>query len=196
MPKTIDATGKACPIPFMLAKKEIDAGERIFDVVVDNKAAVENLKRLAKSFGFATSVAGEDNPFTVSFAASTEQLTPVEPPKSVPGGDYLVFMGRDTMGSGELELGRNLVRMFLYTLDQGDNLPSTIVCMNRGVYLAAEDEQCIATLRSLHQKGVEVLVCGTCINYYGLLGKLQVGTVGNMHDITQRFLAAPRTITL
>lgn len=201
MSTPIDAKGKACPIPFMLAKAQIDAGETDFIVEVDNKAAVENLKRLAKSQAFSTSVEIGDSTFRVAFLRSGEKQKSDNPaPQPASNGqttaNYVVFIGDDTMGTGTHELGRNLVRMFLYTLDQGKDLPSTVLLMNNGVKLAVDDEQCIGTFKSLQQKGVDVMVCGTCLNYYHIFDKLQTGTVGNMYEITQRFLAAGKVITV
>lgn len=162
---------------------------------------MENLKRLAKSQAFSTSVEIGDSTFRVAFLRSGEKQKSDEPipqpaPDNQTAADYVVFIGDDTMGKGALELGRNLVRMFLYTLDQGDALPSSVLLMNNGVKLAVDDEQCIGTLKSLQQKGVDVMVCGTCLNYHHIFDKLQVGTVGNMYEITLRFLAAGKVITV
>ncbi|WP_422479623.1 sulfurtransferase-like selenium metabolism protein YedF [Pleomorphochaeta sp. DL1XJH-081] len=208
MSNTIDATGKACPIPFMLAKEQIDAKQQSFIVQVDNRAAVENLKRLAASQGFSTSVETQDGIYQVQFDRESKQQKGAPQAKWNPDAigatvsttkdksSYLIFLGKDTMGEGDLTLGRNLVRMFLYTLEKGENLPTTIVLMNSGVKLAVEDDQCITTLEALVEKGVQVLVCGTCLDYYGLLDQLKVGTVGNMYDITQSFLKAQKMITV
>lgn len=204
MSKTIDATGKACPIPFMLAKEQIDARQRSFTVMVDNKAAVENLKRLAKSQKFSATVEKQEGTFHVLF--DQDGVHPVQKENGTSSTDvatdaktsssYLVFFGKDTMGEGDFTLGRNLARMFLYTLEKDNNLPTTIVLMNSGIKLAVEDDQCITTLKALAGRGVEILVCGTCLDYYGLLDELKVGTVGNMYDITQSFIKAGKTITV
>ncbi len=196
---TIDATGKACPIPFMLAKEQIDAKVNHFTLVVDNKAAVENLKRLAKSQGFTTTEEQEQSVFHVTFFSGSQATVfnkEIESKEKAPSSSYLVFIGRDTMGEGAFELGRNLIRMFLYTLEKDEKLPAHIVLMNHGVKLAVEDEQSITTLKALVDKGVEVMVCGTCLDYYHLLDGLKVGTVGNMYDITQRFLHVDKVISL
>ena len=199
MPNTIDATGKACPIPFMLAKKAIDANERLFTVLVDNQAAVENLKKLAHSQGYTVDIDTGSTPFPVTFRCPTDEHSPeadAEPSPGHAGSDYILFLGKDTMGSGSQELGRNLMRMFLYTVGQTDELPSTIVCMNNGALLATVDAQCVQNLKVLEQRGVEILVCGTCLDYHGLLDKLQVGTVANMYEITNRLVNSPRVIAL
>lgn len=200
---TIDATKKACPIPFMLAKEQIDAGQRDFIVMVDNKAAVQNLKRLATSQACTTTVEDADGTFKVRFVRQGEDVTPQEisettaEEKNATGEQsILVFIGKDTMGDGSAELGRNLVRMFLYTLEKDEHLIDHIVLMNSGVKLAVEDQQCITALSAMVEKGVDVTVCGTCLDYYHLLDDLKVGTVGNMYDITQKFLHAGKVISI
>lgn len=201
MATTIDAKGKACPIPFMLAKKQIDEGNTNFIVEVDNSPAVENLKRLAKSQGYLAQADSTSGGFSVRFTGGNDagrhgDEVPVSTACSPAAGDWVVFLGKDHVGEGDAALGRNLARMFLYTLDQGADIPSAVILMNNGVLLAVEDEQTIATLTSLRGKGSEILVCGTCLNHYGLTERVKVGTVSNMYDITQRILAARKMVSL
>lgn len=56
MSTIIDAKGKPCPTPVILAKQAMAAGEHSFTVLVDNTTAVENLKRLAGNQGFGAAV--------------------------------------------------------------------------------------------------------------------------------------------
>ena len=112
------------------------------------------------------------------------------------GAGYTVFVGRDIIGSGDRELGTNLMRMFFYTLAQSDDLPRSVLFMNAGVKLPTEDEQVIEHLKTLVEKGVEVQVCGTCLNFYGLSDKLAVGAVSNMYDIVSQMQAAAKVITV
>ena len=202
MGTTIDATGKACPIPFMLAKECIDKGETQFSILVDNKAAVENLKRLANYRKFSTKTTEQEANFSVTFSITspTSDESYAEPQKPTPTSgvrnSQVLFIGKDYMGEGTFELGRNLLRMFLYTIEKEDNPPKAIVLMNNGVKIAVEDEQCITTLQSLIAKGVSLTVCGTCLDYYRLLDDLKVRTVGNMYDITQILLNAEKVITV
>lgn len=80
--------------------------------------------------------------------------------------------GGDIIGSGDRELGGNLMRMFFYTLAQSEDLPRSILFMNDGVKLPVGDSQVVEHLNALQAKGVEVLVCGTCLNFYGLTEQL------------------------
>ncbi|NCB02604.1 MAG: sulfurtransferase-like selenium metabolism protein YedF, partial [Spirochaetia bacterium] len=168
MQNHIDATNKACPIPFMLAKKEIDAHASSFIIAVDNKGAVENLKRLAQASSYSISIEESEQNYLITFKSVNEKkvVKEVEEKGNKTLQDWVLFIGKDTMGEGAEELGKNLLRMFLYTINVSNNLPTHIVCMNSGVYLATVDNQTIATLRSLQEKGVTITVCGTCLDFY------------------------------
>ena len=193
----IDAMGKACPQPVIMAKKEIDGGCRDLTVLVDNKTAVENLTRLGNSAGM-TVTTGETAQGL--FVRLTGEGKIVENPViacPTTGNGYAVFIGKDVVGAGERELGYNLMKMALYTLAQGDSVPAHVLFMNDGVKLpAGEEQQVIDSLMTLIEKGSIVLVCGTCLNYYGLADRLKVGTVSNMYDIMSAMQRADKVITL
>ena len=198
MSQIIDARGKACPTPVIMAKKAISAGESTFTVLVDNTTAVENLKRLAANQGFDAAVTEQGGAFHLAFVrtgcAACEEA--VNAPLPAPGGDWAVFVGRDIIGDGDRELGTNLMRMFFYTLSQGEDKPGAVLFMNAGVKLPTLDEQVAEHLKALSAVGVEILVCGTCLNFYGLTDQLQVGTVSNMYDIVTRMQKAGKVISL
>ena len=198
MSPIIDARGKACPTPVIMAKKAISAGESTFTVLVDNTTAVENLKRLAENQGFDAAAAEAEGVFSVTFTrtgcAACEEA--VNSPLPAPGGDWAVFVGRDVIGDGDRELGTSLMRMFFYTLSQGEDKPGAVLFMNAGVRLPTLDGQVVEHLRALAAAGVEILVCGTCLNFYGLTEQLQVGAVSNMYDIVARMQKAGKVISL
>ena len=198
MAPIIDARGKACPTPVIMAKKAISAGESTFTVLVDNTTAVENLKRLAANQGFDAAVTEQGGAFHLAFVrtgcAACEEA--VNSPLPAPGGDWAVFVGRDIIGDGDRELGTNLMRMFFYTLSQGEDKPGAVLFMNAGVKLPTLDGQVAEHLKALSAVGVEILVCGTCLNFYGLTDRLRVGTVSNMYDIVTRMQKAGKVISL
>ena len=195
MTKIVDAKGKNCPIPVVMAKKEIDAGCPEFTVEVDNQTAVENLKKLAKNQGYSSSVSEAEGVYYVDFVQDCEACNALldsdKPQKS-----WAVFVPRDTVGDGAEELGKSLMKMFFYTLSQSDDLPDCILFMNAGVKLPVGDEQVIEHLKSLAEKGVDILVCGTCLNFYGLSQDLKIGTVSNMYDIVSRMQKADKVLTV
>lgn len=222
--KIVDGLGKACPLPVVLTKKEMDLGEETILTKVDNKIAVENLKRLGDSGGYRVEVQQEDGIYQVVFTKickaceefldglnaeeegpsaavmekgaeeAAEARTSHRQPNDI-SGQYAVFIGRETIGQGDDELGRNLMRMFLYTLTESDELPAYILLMNGGVKLAVEDDQAIDHLKLLKEKGVTILVCGTCLNYFGLTDYLKAGTVSNMYDIVCAMKNAAKLIS-
>lgn len=193
----IDARGKACPQPVLLAKKELDGGCRDLTILVDNQAAVENLKRLANSAGVTVTTGEENGGYYVHM---TGEAKPGKPPVIscvASGNGYAVFIGKDCVGAGNHTLGYNLMKMALYTLAQSDDPPAYVLFMNDGVKLPAGDEQqVIESIQALLEKGATVLVCGTCLNYYGLSERLKIGTVSNMYDILSAMQRADKVITL
>lgn len=192
MSRHIDAKGKNCPVPVIMAKEAITGGETVFTVEVDNQTAVENLKRLAASQGFECSVQERAGAFLLGFSKGEGVAVAL----MAPTGDYAVFVGRDIVGAGDRELGANLMRMFFYTLVSSDDLPRSILFMNAGVKLPTLDEQVAEHLNALAAKGVEILVCGACLNFYGLSEALKAGTVSNMYDIVSQMQAAAKVISL
>jgi len=200
----LDAMGKACPMPVIMAKKELDAGCNDLTVAVDNETAVQNLSRLAADHGMQFTVEKRDGTFLVHFSRDGKTAEPLpKMPESVSpscgplGCGYSVFIGKDHLGEGDAQLGYNLIKMAIYTLAQNDAVPASVLFMNSGVKLpAGEEQQILDSLNELIGKGTEVLVCGTCLNYYGLTDKLKVGTVSNMYDIISRMLSAAKVITL
>lgn len=193
----IDARGKACPQPVILAKKEIDGGCRDLTVLVDNKTAVENLTRLGNSAGMTVTTGETAQGLFVRLTGEGKIVA--EPVIACPttGNGYAVFIGKDVVGAGDRELGYNLMKMALYTLAQGDSVPAHVLFMNDGVKLpAGEEQQVIDSLMTLIEKGSIVLVCGTCLNYYGIADRLKAGTVSNMYDIMSAMQRADKVITL
>ncbi len=216
MTTILDGFGKPCPMPLVMAKKEIDAGNYDIAVQVDNDTAVKNLTRLAKKTGLNIScdeieggwlmsfsavdgqpvMAGADanDQAALSFASDIPAAAACSPSA---GCGYAVFVGKDHVGEGEQELGYNLMKMALYTLSESDLVPASLLFMNSGVKLVCgEEEQIIESLKKMEEQGTEVLVCGTCLDYYKLKESLKVGEVSNMYDILGRMQEAAKVITL
>lgn len=203
--KILDGFGKQCPMPLVMAKKELDAGATELAIQVDNETAVKNLTRLGKKKNMATSVDKIEGGWLITFGEGDG--TEVEAPAVIPeagsacsttgGCGYSVFVGKDFVGDGDLELGHNLMKMALYTLSEAGDPPTSLLFMNAGVKLVAPgEEQVIEAVKKLEEQGTEVLVCGTCLNFFGIADKLSVGEVSNMYDILERMRESAKTITL
>ncbi|HEY5524069.1 MAG TPA: sulfurtransferase-like selenium metabolism protein YedF [Clostridium sp.] len=198
MSKNIDARGKNCPMPVIMAKKEIEQGGKFFTVQVDNKIAVENLKKFANSQGYEVSIEQTNGDFNVKFSNGCEEceeiVAKVENRK--PLGDWCIFVNKSTIGVGDEELGQSLMKMFLYTISESSDYPKSILFMNDGVKVPTLNKQAIEHLKELEEMGVELLVCGACLNFYGLQEKLSVGKVSNMYEIVEVMKSAAKLITL
>ena len=200
--ETVNAVGLACPKPLMMAKTKIDEGARELAVQVDNETAVKNVSRLAEKYGLAVAVEEIEGGWSVNFTegegASAAAVAPAPVAACSPAGcGYAVFVGKDHVGEGDPQLGYNLMKMAIYTLSESDNVPASLLFMNGGVKLVAGDEQqIIDSVSKLIEKGTEVLVCGTCLDFYGLKDQLKVGEVSNMYDILGRMQDASKIITL
>lgn len=198
MSKNIDARGKSCPIPVIMAKKEIEQGGKFFTVQVDNKIAVENLRKLANSQGFTVSIEEANGDFNVKFSNGCEEceeiLNKVENRK--PLGDWCVFVNKSTIGVGAEELGQSLMKMFLYTVSESSDYPKSILFMNDGVKVPTLNMQAVEHLKKLEEEGVQLLVCGACLNFYGLTEKLSVGKVSNMYEIVETMKSVAKVITI
>ncbi len=207
--KIIDAFGLQCPKPLMLAKKELDAGCSELAVQVDNETAVKNLTRLGAKKGMGVSVDAIEGGWLVSFGGAADAGAATAPLEALgasagascgPAGcGYVVFVNHECVGDGDPQLGRNLMKMALYTLSEADDAPASLLFMNSGVKLIAGaecEEQAVEHVRALEKRGTEVLVCGTCLNFYGIADDLKVGEVSNMYDILSRMQEAAKVITL
>ena len=208
MNKLIDAKGKECPMPVIMAKKEIDGGNNNFIVEVDNKIAVQNLQKLANSQDFISTLEENNNIFKVYFSKASDkasigdeceecnEIIDKSEDNKKDLGTWSVFIGKDIIGAGNEELGKSLMKMYFYTISEGENLPQSVLFMNDGVKVPTLNEQAIEHLKDLENKGVEILVCGACLNFYGLEENLKVGKVSNMYDITNSMKEASKVITL
>ena len=108
----------------------------------------------------------------------------------------IVFLiASDQVGRGNEELGRTLMRSFLHTLTETSPKPETVIFMNSGVKLAVEGSPVLESLDKLGRAGVNLLVCGTCLNYFEVKDMLKVGKVSNMYEIVDQMMGAGKVIT-
>ena len=199
MEKRIDCMGMACPLPVINAKKAIESftEDGTLSVKVDNETAVENLTRLGEHNGFAvTSEKNGEKEYTVVMqvkaAAAGKAEVPAETVScALPAkGGKVVVLSANTMGSGDEQLGKKLMKAFVFALTNQDEAPEKVICYNSGAYLTTEDPDTIKDLKSLEEAGTVVMTCGTCLDFYGLKEKLQVGIVSNMYDIVEAQMQA------
>jgi selenium metabolism protein YedF len=211
MKKSIDAKGLACPQPVIMTRKALAAGGADeIEVTVDNDAALENVLRFLKFAGASeprvvsagilhTISAVVTKAMTAKIAggkttsALEEEPQPTEAPRL---SGKILFFSADQVGRGDESLGKLLIKGLLYTVSELARPPKTLVFMNTGVRLATEREETIDLLKIIEAKGAEILVCGTCLDYFNLKGKLRAGRVSNLYEITEKFLSSADVVTV
>lgn len=202
MDATVDARGLACPKPVVMTLKALTGAQHVV-TIVDNDAAVENVSRLARSKGFDVAVSRRDEGIYLTLTrdggpvadAPTEHVV-VCSTAAAPTGPLVLFVPSDCMGRGSAELGERLMGAFFTALHDVPVKPATIVFMNAGVKLAVQGSRALDDLRALADQGIDILACGTCLDYYGLADQLAVGRVSNMYDIANVLLEAGRIVEL
>ena len=195
----VNAIGDTCPIPVVKAKNAIKelGGAGVVEVLVDNEIAVQNLGKMAKQKGYAFTsekLSAAEFKVTMTVGESAEQQNVDDIPEvcAVPGHkkNVVVAINSAKMGVGHDELGGVLIKGFIFALTQMDELPSAILFYNGGATLTTEGSTSLEDLKNLEAQGVEILTCGTCLNYYGLSDKLRVGEVTNMYSIVEKLTGA------
>ena len=201
--RTIDTSGKKCPIPIIETKKalrETPRGET-FIVLTDSITSFKNISRFLtdNKIRFTASESHGLWTFNIINETASTQLTAAEiycepeQPANLKG-NYSIAVTSEFMGSGDDSLGRILMRAFFVSLSCFETLPEVIVFYNSGVKLAARDSDVINLLREIEDKGVEMILCGTCVDHYKLAGSVGVGKIGDMYLILEKLSASGKVI--
>ncbi|MFP4041064.1 MAG: sulfurtransferase-like selenium metabolism protein YedF [Desulfosudaceae bacterium] len=195
----IDARGLACPSPVLRTKAALeDEKTKTVTVVVDNEAARQNVQRFLESQGFTVSLEQQGGDYHLTgyreAVASDRPLTVADAPAD--HRKILILCATDRLGSGDDELGRKLMISFLRTIKEMGEELWRLILVNNGVKLAAADSEVLADLRAYEQKGLTILVCGTCLTHFNLLEQKEVGVTTNMLDIVTAMQLADKVITI
>ena len=200
--EALDLRNLDCPEPVIRAKRAIEQHPNdVLELRVNSSASVTNVTRMAKAMGAevdARELAGGEYSLTVTTGhppASQPELEPVTCDVQAPPARATIFLNNSVMGLGDDKLGRVLMKAFLKTLKTAEPLPREIICVNAAVHLTTEGSEEIPTLLELAELGVDVVSCGTCLDFFGKLQSVRVGIVGNMFDIVARLNRAAKIIS-
>jgi selenium metabolism protein YedF len=108
----------------------------------------------------------------------------------------IIYVKSERMGRGNKELGKLLMRNFLYALARAEEKPSMVFMVNDGVRLACEGSDSLDDLGILVDAGVPVASCGTCLDFLRLKDSLRVGGVGRMDDLVAAMLSDAQVVTV
>ncbi|MFZ1037900.1 MAG: sulfurtransferase-like selenium metabolism protein YedF [Smithella sp.] len=199
--KIVDARGLSCPQPVVLAKQAFESNEQVI-VIVDNETALENVNRLGSKLGCEVKIEAKSGKiFEIHLMRNVDSnadqkafVTSCAAGQGRPGPFVIVIAG-DKMGRGNDELGHVLVKTFLHTVAGQAQKPDVMIFYNTGAKLTVQGSDVLDDLKKLESKGVQILVCGTCLNYFEIKDKLAVGIVSNMYDIVEIMSSAGRLFT-
>lgn len=195
----VNAMGDACPIPVVKTKDAIKTlGENGGTVrtLVDNEIAVQNLTKMAKQKGWEVSdekLGDAEYRVTIKVGQGGDAAVADIPEVCSPAGGKrktVVVFDAGVVGDGIEKLGTTLMKSFVFALTKLDTPPSTIICYNGGAFLTCEGSDVLDDLKKLAAEGTEIMTCGTCLDFYGMRDRLQIGTVTNMYDIAEKMLTA------
>ncbi len=198
--ETIDCMGLSCPQPVLKTRGYLLAHPETTGLMVwvDNAPASENVKRFLENQGFTVTIETQGERIVVSASQGCE-LPMAEAPKTLSEAEEtktLILLSKDELGEGDSILGRKLMLNFINTLPEMGQALWRVVCLNAGVKLTIEGAETLPGLQKLVEQGVSLLVCGTCLNHYGLLEQKRVGETTNMLDIVTSLQHAEKIITI
>lgn len=207
---TLNMHGKPCPIPMLEAKKAIEklnGKSESIQVLVDNEVACENIKKMADGSSLKNEyhkiaedeyvmeiTVGEGEGIEKSHQTVTRKKK--EEKSESTGRGTVVAIGQNTMGKGEEELGKILIKGFIYSLTELSTLPEKVIFFNSGVTLACEGSTALEDLITLREKGTQIFACGTCLDYYQKKEKLQIGEITDMYRIASMMSEAEKVINI
>ena len=193
----IDCRGQACPAPVIVTKKALETSKDGITVLVDDGAPRENVTRFAHTRGYIVTEEPSETGWTLSISQTeaTNQNSPTSPvaPQT---GDRVLLLTSDCLGNGPEELGKLLMKNFIITLLETSQIPDRILFLNSGVLLAIKGAETAEALKILEERGVELLACGVCLDYFNKKDQLSVGRVTNMFSTAEHLLAAASVIRL
>ncbi len=198
--KEIDARGLACPAPVLQTKAAIENdGADAVTVIVDNEASRQNVCRFLASQQFSAEVRAEGNEFHITGRRSGDAAAaPAQRKADAPRAamKILIMVSADRFGRGDDDLGGKLMTNFLKTINEIGSDLWRLVFVNSGVKLTIDGSAALSDLQALEADGVKILVCGTCLDHFGLLDRKQAGETTNMLDIVTAFHLADKVINL
>ena len=185
------------------ALKEIEKDETL-KIIIDNETSVKNVEHFLTDNGMEVSRSEKNGIYEIVVNKQEGDLEDVQAEAycatcstaTETDKTYLVMFAKDRLGEGSEELGNVLVGGFLNTLNEREVLPDKIIFMNSGINLVLKDSPALQLLKELAEKNVDLLVCGSCLDYFGKMDELSVGRVSNMHEILEGMLDAGKVINI
>ena len=193
--KIVDARGMVCPRPLIMTKTaliELAPGQSM-TVIIDNETSKQNVERFLQDNGAASATTEKNGIYTLTITKGESRLSHpdaelyCEPPLNK---SYAILFRNDKLGTGPDELCNILIKTFINTIKEVSPLPTALVFYTNGIHLTIEGSPVLAPLKDLERRGVSILVCGTCLDYFNKKADLRVGKVSNMFTILETLSGA------
>ncbi len=183
MKKILDVRNKPCPEPVLETKKAIQTDNfSELEIITNSDVSKENISRFLNSMAISFEVSQIENEYHF-YIKGSQNIT--ETAKNEYKRKQNFIISKNYLGEGDKTLGEILIKSFFHTLNELDELPQTLFFVNSGVYLTVPESPVLEDIKNLECKGVEILSCGTCLDYYHLKEKLAVGKIGNMYRLLE-----------
>lgn len=194
--KTIDCRNMACPAPVVTVKRALEGGAgEALEVTVDSGAPRENVTRFATNRGYAVQEREVEGGYALLITPSAQGKAPTVSGAAT-AGPTVMLIASNRLGDGPEELGQLLMKNFIITLLDVEQLPDRMLFLNTGVLLTTEGSEVLEALEKLGNLGVEVMSCGVCLDFFHRREKLAAGSVTNMFTIAESLLQAGKVVRL
>lgn len=198
----IDCKGLACPMPVIRTKKYFDLEDsKEALVIVDNEVAKNNILRLAKGINLNSSFIEEEGTYKIQLSRGEIKDVQVSKINEALDNIYVpsaptILVATNLLGNGDDKLGETLMKVYINTLAESEILPKNLMFINGGVKLTCTGSDVLDSLNSMKEKGVNIISCGACLDFYNLKEELRVGEIGNMYQIIDLMNRSGNTIKL
>jgi len=198
--RTLDTKGLLCPRPLILLKEallDLEPGDEL-RVETDNDTSLKNLLSYLKDQGVEPEVKSAGKVHSLRLTVPELDLSASDPAAYCSTDyprDYVVCIKGELMGHGDPELGKILMETFVDNLKVQEQLPTHVVLYNGGVKLAMKSSPVCSSLAELEELGIRIMLCGTCVDHYGIQLDLGVGMISNMVVLTETLASAGHVIT-
>lgn len=201
--KSINCIGLGCPIPVINTKKyfeTIEEGEA--EVIVDNEVSKSNVEKFAKNSGFDVDIkVNEENNYILSIKKNKDkkkikEIQSTEKNKINSNNKLVIVVASDELGNGDKDLGKTLMKSYIYALSESSKKPTELIFLNSGVNLTVENSVVLESLKELEKSGTKIYSCGACLDFYGLKDSLGIGEITNMYSIIEMMNNGDKVIKL
>ena len=198
--KILDCRQLQCPQPVLETRKHLldHPGEPVTVLVADSIAQA-NVSRLAEREGYQVQAQVTPDGIELQLRLDNDLACQIAPAATEPAEaldpQLIAYIASNAMGRGSEELGQLLMRNFLFTLAGQRPLPKALLLVNSGVQLACAESPALEALQNMATAGVDIAVCGLCLEFFQLKDQLAVGRVSNMLETIETLSAANRVLS-